>query len=112
MKRLLGSDVAVIIDRPLGSRHPNYPDLEYKLNYGYVPGIKSPDGEDVDAYVMDIDYPIPEYSGKVIAVIHRKDDIEDKLVVSPSGIDYTREDIVAATDFVERYFDITVEMLN
>ena len=112
MIELLGNDVRAIIDRPIGSHHPEYHDLVYALNYGYIPGVKSPDGEDVDVYIMGIDYPITEFTGKVIALIHRNNDIEDKLVLAPSGKAFTKEEIIAATDFVERYFDITVITLG
>ena len=112
MKELLGREICVIIDRPIGSHHPKYPDLVYTLNYGYLPGVNSPDGEDVDVYVMGVDYPIDEFRGRVIALIHRNNDIEDKLVVAPRGMVFREEEIVAATDFVERYFDITVIPLS
>ena len=112
MKELLGSEIRVIIDRPIGSHHLEYPDLVYSLNYGYLPGIKSPDGEDVDVYIMGVDHPITEFTGRVIAVIHRKNDIEDKLVVAPEGLFYSREEIITATSFVECYFDICIDLFD
>ena len=45
----IGKMVTVTVDRPLGSFHPNHPDLYYPVNYGYVAGIPAPDGEDQDA---------------------------------------------------------------
>ena len=36
--------VFVIVDRPLGSCHPQWPDSIYPVNYGYVPGLPAPDG--------------------------------------------------------------------
>ena len=76
---MLGKIVRVIVDRPLGSCHPNYEDLVYPVNYGYVEGIIAPDGEEQDVYILGIDRPIKEYVGKVVAIVHRFDDIEDIL---------------------------------
>nr|WP_243116485.1 hypothetical protein [Fonticella tunisiensis] len=42
----------------------------------------SEDGEEVDAYIIGEFQPLKEFEGVVIAIIHRKNDIEDKLVVS------------------------------
>lgn len=47
----LGRTIQVVVDRPLGSLHPRYPDLRDELNYGYVPGTRAPDGESLDALV-------------------------------------------------------------
>lgn len=69
------------IDRPKGSHHPVYKDLCYPINYGYIDGVMAPDGEEQDAYIIGIDEPVKKFTGKVVAIIHRKDDIEDKWVV-------------------------------
>ena len=104
--------VKVKIDRPLGSRHPKYPDLIYTLNYGYIEGITGGDGEAQDVYVMGIDKPVSEFYGEIIAVIHRNNDVEDKWIAAPEGIRFTKEEITAATHFQEQYFDIEVEMIK
>ena len=104
MKQLLGTAVRVIIDRPLGSYHPKHPDIYYPINYGYIPNTMAGDGEPVDAYVLGIDEPVNEFNGLVIAVIRRFDDVEDKLVVAPSGSLYTEEEIARAVRFQEQYF--------
>ena len=41
---MIGEIVQVVVDRPLGSCHPQWTELWYPLNYGYVPGIMAPDG--------------------------------------------------------------------
>ncbi len=106
---MLGSIVKVVIDRPLGSRHPDHEDMIYTVNYGYIEGITAPDGEEQDAYVLGVDTAIKEFTGRVIAVIHRKDDIEDKWVVAPDGFSISKEKIVSLVYFQERYFDFSVE---
>lgn len=102
--------VTVTIDRPLGSCHPKHPDIFYTVNYGYVEGIMAPDGEWQDAYVLGISEPLETFAGEVIAVIHRCDDVEDKWVVAPKGMAFTREQIQEATFFQERFFISQVEM--
>lgn len=104
--------ITVKMDRPLGSSHPEYPSLVYPVNYGYVDGITAPDGEYQDAYVIGIDVPLDEFTGKKIAVVHRKDDIEEKWVIAPENMPFTRQQIEEMIYFQEQYFDSYVEMLN
>ena len=40
---------------------------------------------------------------------YRADDREEKWVVAPEGVDFTREQIAALTDFQEKYFDSSIE---
>ena len=75
---VIGKIVKVTVDRPMGSYHPNHRDIYYPVNYGYIKGIMSPDGEEQDAYILGVDHPVDEFTGRVIAVIHRYDDIEEK----------------------------------
>ena len=107
---MLGKTVKVKIDRPIGSCHPQYTTLRYTLNYGYIEGVWSGDGEEMDAYVLGVDRPISEFVGRVIAILHRLDDNEDKLVVAPLGASFTREEVISATEFVEKYFHTEMEM--
>ncbi len=99
----LGKEVTLKIDRPLGSRHPQYGFI-YMLNYGYVPNTISGDGEEFDAYLMGEFEPVTSSSGKVIAIIHRINDNDDKLIVSKNGEDYSDDAIRALTEFQERFF--------
>ena len=107
---MLGKTVNVTVDRPLGSIHPNHNDIIYPVNYGYINGIIAPDGEEQDAYILGVDEPLKSFTGKVIAVIHRIDDVEDKWVVVPEWYTVTKEAIVEATYFQEKYFSIEIIM--
>lgn len=102
----------VTIDRPIGSSHPDYPSMIYPVNYGYIEGIMAPDGEEQDAYVLGVDTPLDSFTGKRIAVIHRKDDIEEKWVIAPENIPYNKQQIEEMVYFQEQYYDSYVEMLN
>lgn len=103
-KKYLNKEVEVKIDRELGSRHPKH-DFMYMLNYGYIPNTISGDGEELDAYVVGVFEPISDFKGRVIAVIHRTNDNDDKLIVAPEGIDYSNDAIKAMTEFQERFFE-------
>lgn len=96
---MLGKTVKVIIDRPLGTYHPNHKDIFYTVNYGYVEGILAPDGEEQDAYVLGIDKPLEEFKGVVLAVIHRLNDVEDKWIVVPEQTSFTKEEIIKQVEF-------------
>ena len=107
---MLGKVVKVIVDRPLGTYHPKHNDIFYTLNYGYVEGVISPDGEEQDAYVLGIDKPLKEFTGVVIAVIHRLNDVEDKWIVAPEGIEFTKEEIMKEVEFQEKYFKTEIRL--
>jgi inorganic pyrophosphatase len=103
-KDFLGKKVKIVIDRKLDSLHPKH-DFKYELNYGYVPDTLSPDGEELDAYVLNVDQPVDEFGGVVIAIIHRTNDDDDKLIVVPEGDEVTDEEIIRLTNFQEQWFE-------
>lgn len=107
---MIGKIVRVTVDRPLGSYHPKHKDMYYPINYGYIEGIIAPDGEEQDAYILGIDEAVQEFVGEVIAVIHRKDDVEAKWVVAPKGEKYSAEEIMEQVSFTEQYFESEVRM--
>lgn len=100
----IGKNIRVEIDRKLGSKHPKY-GFEYELNYGYIPNTISGDEEELDCYVLEIDKPVEEFEGKCIAVIHRTNDDDDKLIVVPEDKDFSDEEIRKLTSFQEKYFE-------
>ena len=103
----LGKNVSIVIDRKLGTKHPKHGFI-YMVNYGYVPNTVSGDGEELDAYLLGVFEPIEEFLGKVIAVIHRTNDNDDKLVVVPNDREYSDEAIRALTEFQEQYFESVI----
>ena len=107
---MLGQIVTVTVDRKMGTRHPKYPDLIYPVNYDYIQGIPASDGEDQDAYILGVDEPVNVFTGKIIAIIHRKDDVEEKWVVVPREQTLSKEEIMEQVKFQEQYFDIVIEM--
>lgn len=107
---MIGRIVKVIVDRPLGSYHPKYKDMYYPINYGFVEGVIAPDGEEQDAYILGIDVPLKEFVGKVIAVIHRYDDVEEKWVIAPENSSFTKDEIMKKIQFQERFFKSEVRM--
>ena len=102
-KEYLNKTVTIKIDRPMGSRHPKH-GFFYPVNYGFVPNTTSGDGEELDAYLLGVFEPVETYTGKVIAIIRRQDDNDDKLIVVPADKSYTPDQIRALTEFQERFF--------
>lgn len=103
----LGKTVNIKIDRPLGSRHPKH-GFMYMLNYGFIPNTVSGDGEELDCYLLGEFEPVDEAQGKVIAIIHRTNDFDDKLIVSKNGKKYSDDAIRALTEFQEQYFESVI----
>ncbi len=103
-KHLIGKMIEVTMDRPLGSIHPKH-GFVYPVNYGYIKGIISGDGEELDAYVLGEHKPLTTFNGKVVAIIHRTNDDDDKLIVMKDGRNYTDDQIRALTEFQEQYFE-------
>lgn len=107
IREYLGSEITIKIDRQLGTKHPKH-NFIYLVNYGYVPNTISGDNEELDAYLLGVFTPVEEYTGKVIAIIHRTNDNDDKLVVVPNNKYYTNEQIIALTEFQEQYFESVI----
>ena len=103
-KDFIGKEVEIVIDRALGTKHPNHGFI-YTVNYGYVPNVISGDGEELDAYLLGVFDTVESYKGKCIAVIHRTNDDDDKIIVVPESVNNTDEQIRALTEFQERFFD-------
>lgn len=107
--QLMGHQVQVIVDRPVGYVHKG---MVYPVNYGYLPGVFAGDGEEQDVYILGIAEPLAEFDGRIIGVIRRRDDCEDKLVAAPEGMHFTKEQIAATVSFQEQYFDSFVELFQ
>lgn len=107
---MIGSIVKVTVDRPLGSYHPKHKNIYYPINYGYVEGIIAPDRDEQDAYIIGVDAPVKEFIGKIIAIIHRYDDAEEKWVVAPENASFTKDEIIELVNFQEQYFKSEVRM--
>ena len=107
---MLGKTVTVVMDRPMGTYHPKHKDIYYPVNYGYIPGLIGGDGEEQDVYVLGVNEPLREFTGMVIAIIHRFDDVEEKWVVAPEGCSFTKEEIEEQVKFQEQYFHSEIRM--
>ena len=106
-EKYLQKEVLVKMDRPMGCVHPNH-GFVYPVNYGYIPNTISGDGEELDAYVLGEHKPLDEFRGVVVAIIHRTNDNDDKLVVMENGRNYTDDQIRALTEFQEKYFESVI----
>ena len=110
VKSYLGKTVTIKIDRPLGSTHPKYPSLTYPVNYGYIPNVTGGDGQELDVYLLGVDVPVKEYTARIIGIVHRHNDVEDKLVAAPEGTSFDQEQISRAVHFQEQYYESEIEI--
>ena len=106
IQNYLGQFVTVTVDRPLGFHHVTKGiHLDYTVNYGFLPGVTGGDGEEQDVYILGVSEPLSAFTGRIIGVVRRSDDNEDKFVAAPEGMVFTAEQIGREIHFVEKYFD-------
>ena len=109
LRPYLGQTVTIGIDRPIGYVHrKGEKTLIYPINYGYIPDVLGGDGEELDVYLLGVDHPVESYTGRIIGIVYRADDVEDKLIMAPEGMDFTAEEMTAAVAFQEKYYDSRV----
>ena len=112
ISRYLGQTVTVVVDRPIGFHHVTKGiHLDYTINYGFLPGVTGGDGEEQDVYILGVSEPLETFTGRIIGVVRRKDDNEDKFVAAPEGMSFTAAQILEEIRFVEQYFDSTVSSI-
>ncbi len=108
----LGKTVKIAIDRPVGYVHQKKKySLTYPINYGFIPGVFGGDGEELDVYLMGVDEPVEEYSARIIGIVHRHNDVEDKLIAAPEGKNFTQNEIAQAIHFQEKHYETHIEAL-
>lgn len=73
------SQNTIVVDRPKGSTHPRFADTVYPLDYGYLSGTKTSDGEGLDVWLgSDSSLGLV---GVVLSVDVDKKDVEVKLLL-------------------------------
>lgn len=108
---MLGTMVTMKVDRPLGSVHPKHPNIIYPVNYGYIPGTESGDGEEIDVYLLGVDRPVEEYTCRIIGIVYRENDVEDKLIAAPVGMQFHQAELAAAVAFQEKYYQTKIDAM-
>ena len=103
-KEYLGKILNIEMDREFGSKHPKHGFI-YPVNYGYIPNTISGDGEELDCYLLGVFEPVKTFKGKCIAIVHRTNDDDDKLIIVPENKEYSNEAINALVEFQEQYFE-------
>ena len=107
----LGKLVRIGIDRPIGYVHvKGEKTLVYPINYGYIPGVLGGDGEELDVYLLGVTEPVQSYTCRVIGIVHRHNDVEDKLIAAPEGMQFTQDEMAAAIHFQEKYYETHIEV--
>lgn len=110
VRSYLGKTVDILMDRPLGYVHKkdNYT-LTYPINYGFIPDVIGGDVEELDVYLLGVGMPVSKYTAKIIGIVHRENDTEDKLIAAPEGMIFTKEEIETQVEFQEKYYDSFIE---
>ena len=109
----LGKEITIEIDRPIGYvHHKGEKTLIYPINYGFIPHVLGGDGEELDVFLVGVDEPVKSYTGRIIGIVYRADDVEDKLIMAPCGKNFTAEEIACAVYFQEKYYQTTIYALD
>ena len=109
----LGKIVTIGIDRPIGYvHHKGEKTLVYPINYGYIPNVLGGDGEELDVFLLGVDTPVQSFTGRIIGIVYRADDVEDKLVMAPDGMALTAPEIAQAVYFQEKYYRTTIRSID
>ena len=109
----LGKTVTIEIDRPIGFLHQKESyTLTYPINYGYLPGVLGGDGEELDVYLLGVDRPVERYTARIIGVVYRENDVEDKLIAAPEGVWFDKESVSKQIHFQEQYYKTRVEVIE
>ena len=109
----LGKTVTIEIDRPIGYVHvKGEKTLVYPINYGFIPGVLGGDGEELDVFLVGVDTPVSTFTGRIIGIVYRADDVEDKLIMAPLGRSYSSDELAKAVHFQEKYYSSTVVALE
>lgn len=109
IRKYLGKTVTVTVDRPAGYHHVTKGiHLNYTVNYGFLPGVMGGDGEEQDVYILGVTQPLKTFTGRIVGVVRRRDDNEDKFIAAPEGLVLTASQMEKEIHFVEKYFDSCV----
>lgn len=113
VKSYLGKTVYIEIDRPVGYVHKKEKySLVYPINYGFIPNVLGGDGEELDVYLLGVDKPVCKYNAKIIGIVHRENDVEDKLIAAPVGMEFSKTEIENAINFQEQYYKTHLETIK
>ncbi len=113
LRPYLGKTVTIEIDRPIGYIHrKGEKTLVYPINYGYIPNVLGGDGEELDVFLLGVEHPVESFTGVIIGIVYRADDVEDKLIMAPEGMRFTVAEMTEAVRFQEKYYDSSVVGLS
>ena len=113
VRSYLGKTVQIGIDRPVGYVHQKgEKTLVYPINYGFLPEVLGGDGEELDVYLLGVSEPLERAECRIVGIVYRENDVEDKLIAAPIGKHFTAEEMRAAIDFQEKYYKTRIEVLE
>ena len=75
-------------------------------NPGEVMDVMDAYGKPQKAYILGINKPIEEFSGRLIAIIHRLNDVKNNWVIADKY--YSKEEIYEKVKSIEQYFKVEI----
>lgn len=93
------------IDRPRGTAHPRYPAARYPLDYGFLAGTKSGDGQGIDLFRGTVSG--SGLAGAYVSVDLVKADLEAKLL-----IDCTPAEVESVGAFLSDALGLAVHLIR
>jgi inorganic pyrophosphatase len=103
-KKLIGKQVELILDCPLGSRNSQQ-GYTYETNYGFVKGVTASNGGKLHAYFVGTNQALREATGRCIAIIYSDERSDVRLVVATPGITLTQREIAKLVNYQEQWSD-------
>lgn len=88
-----------------------FKEITYHVDEGLIDNYFIQNGEKKQCYIIGLEEGSEKKCGRLIAYVHRKDDIEDRYVISTSKTPYSKEEIAALIAYKEQYFDSKIFML-
>ena len=102
LKDMIGKRIDVVVERQSADTTKSGPDYILSLGCGQIEGLRSIGGDPQEAYIICKERPSDIFSGKVLAVANRKDDLTDRLIVCDENENYTNADIRKMIDKSEQ----------
>lgn len=92
--------------------HENEWDTEGERTVNELFEILGGDGEELDVYLIGVNEPVERFTGRIIGIAHRENDIEDKLIMAPPDKKFTRDEVERAVHFQEQYYNTQIELIE
>ena len=63
-------------------------------------------------FIFSVSTSLESFTGRIIGIGHRVDDVEDKLIMAPPDMNFNREEVEHAVYFQDQYYDTYIELVK